>query len=81
MRSYFSTARAKRIASGNIQPFQNGRPEVGFVQDFSLEYQQRAGQLSNLTVENTYAQQTYKMFKDLLDNYNKAQDDAIGTVK
>jgi flagellar basal body rod protein FlgG len=68
-------------AAGPLQTFANGRPEVGFVQGNTLEFPSRAGQLAQITVENTYAQQTYKMFKDFLDNYNRSSDDAIGTVK
>jgi hypothetical protein len=68
--------------AGSLQAFNNGTPgKVGFVQSSSLELPSRAGQLSQLTVENTNAQQTYKMFKDFLDNYNRAADDAIGTIK
>jgi flagellar basal body rod protein FlgG len=69
-------------SAGPLQAFNNGTPgKVGFVQPNTLEFPSRAGQLAQLQVENTNAQQTYKMFKDFLDNYNRAADDAIGTVK
>ncbi|MNS21968.1 Flagellar hook protein FlgE [compost metagenome] len=68
--------------AGALQVFNNGTPgKVGFVQSNTLEMVNREGQLASLQVENTNAQQTYKMFKDFLDNYNRAVDDAISTVK
>ncbi|MFN3430770.1 MAG: hypothetical protein ACK46X_12535 [Candidatus Sericytochromatia bacterium] len=68
--------------AGALQVFNNGTPgKVGFVQSSTLEFAAREGALAALQVENTNAQQTYKMFKDFLDNYNRAVDDAISTVK
>jgi flagellar hook protein FlgE len=69
------------VASGGIQAFANGRPEVGFVQSQTLEMPDRVGAIGMLQVESAQAQQTYKMFKDMLDNFNKSTDDAIGLVR
>lgn len=67
--------------SGDIQAFANGRREVGFVQANSLEFVDRTGIIGELQVETAQAQQTYKMFKDMLESFNRSTDDAIGTVR
>ena len=68
-------------AAGPMAAYPSGRPEVGFIQPSSLEMPDRTGGMAQIQVETNYAQQAYKMFKDLLDNYNRATDDAIGTVR
>lgn len=67
--------------AGPLQALPNGRPEVGFVQPSSLEFMDRTGAQAQIQVETNYAQQSYKMFKDMLDSYNRMVDDAIGTVR
>lgn len=68
-------------ASGPIRTFANGRPEVGFIQTDSIEVPNRAGAGSLIQVDTVKATNTYKIFKDMLDNFNKATDDALGLVK
>lgn len=68
-------------SSGPMRAFKNGDAEVGLVRSDALEYPSRLSLQAELTVETTYAQQTYKLFKDMLDSYNKMVDDAIGTVR
>lgn len=67
--------------SGPIQAFPDGRPEVGFVQSNSREMVERSGAQAELLFESNQATQTYKIFKNLLDEYNKATDEAINVVK
>ncbi len=67
--------------AGPVRVFPNGRPEVGFVQSDSIEVPNRAGQASILATETTTATQTYKIFKDMLTEFNKTVDDAIQLVK
>lgn len=78
---YGSTTYALTATAGPLQAFQNGRNEVGFVQPSSREMINRAGYQSMLLFESNQATQTYKILKDMLDNYNRAVDDAINTVK
>lgn len=67
--------------SGDIQPFPNGSAEVGFVQASSLEIPKRGGLASELQLETSRAQQHYKIFKDMLEKFEKSDDDAISLVK
>lgn len=67
--------------SGPLKAFPNGRPEVGFIQTSSIEVPNRAGAGAQIQIDTVKATQTYKIFKDMLDNFNKATDDAIGLVK
>lgn len=69
------------VSSGPVEPFPNGSPAVGFVQPNTLENPNIIGQLGELQVETSQAQQTYKMFKDMLENFNRSTDDAINVVK
>lgn len=78
---YGSVVYQATLASGAIEPFQNGSPEVGFVQSSTLEIPRRGGIGSELSIESAKAQQHYKIFKDMLENFNKSTDDAIGVVK
>lgn len=77
---YGDTVYSLPSSAGPLQVFQNGSAQVGFVQTNSLEYAPRIGLQNELTVESTEAQQAYKMFKDMLDTYNKSVDDAISLV-
>jgi flagellar hook protein FlgE len=67
-------------ASGTVQPLPNGQAGVGFVQTNSLEYPNRNFSQTELLIEASQAAQTYKMFKEMLDDYNKMTDDAVGLV-
>ncbi|MDB5096660.1 MAG: flagellar hook-basal body protein [Cyanobacteria bacterium RYN_339] len=67
--------------SGPMQIFANGRAEVGFIQASSIEQPSRVGAAALLQVDTQKATQTYKIFKDMLDNFNKTTDDAISVVK
>lgn len=78
---YGSTVYALTEAAGPLRGLPNGRPEVGFVQPSSREMINRAGYQAALLFESNQATQTYKILKDMLDNYNRAVDDAINTVK
>lgn len=70
-------------ASGPVMGFASGRSEVGFAQGGALEHDWTAiGQRSaELSVENMNARAAFKMFKELLDNYNRMADDAINSVR
>lgn len=68
-------------SSGPIKIFPNGRPEVGFVQASSIEIPNRIGAAGILAAETTTAVQTYKIFKDMLTEFNKSVDDSINLVK
>lgn len=81
MSAYGPTTYEVTAASGQIQAFANGSREVGFVQTHSLEFAQSVGLSTELQVESTEAAQTYKLFKDLLDNYNRATDDVLGLIR
>lgn len=78
---YGDTVYQATNASGPLSAFANGRPEVGFIQTSSIEVPNRAGAGGELQIETVKATQTYKIFKDMLDNFNKATDDALGLVK
>lgn len=69
------------LTSGPIEGFASGRPEVGFAQSNSLEIPLRPGAQQELEMETARAQQTYKIFKDMLDTFNKSTDDALGLVR
>ena len=68
-------------SSGPLQPFANGHPKVGFVQANSLEFQDRLRMQGELQLDLSFASQTFKLLKDMLDNVNRMDDDAINTVK
>lgn len=69
-------------ASGPMAVFPNGQqPEVGFVQANSLEMPSRIGWSGIYQTETIQATQTYKIFKDMLTEFNKTTDDAINLVK
>jgi flagellar basal body rod protein FlgG len=78
---YGSTIYQLTDTAGPLKAFANGRAEVGFVQASSIEIPNRAGVAAELEHETTIATQTYKIFKDMLDNFNKTDDDAISLVK
>lgn len=78
---YGNLVYAATVTSGEIEGFASGRPEVGFAQANSLEIPLRPGTQQELEMETARAQQTYKIFKDMLDNFNKSTDDALGLVK
>jgi flagellar hook protein FlgE len=67
--------------SGPLQTARVGDDPVGFIQTSALENRNRAGATGFLEVESAHAQQTYKIFKDMLENFNKTTDDALGLVK
>lgn len=69
------------LTSGPIRAFQNGDGEVGFVQPNTLERPSMIQGQAELQVQTAFAQQAYKMFKDMLDSYNKTVDDAIGLIR
>ncbi|HEY9722139.1 MAG TPA: hypothetical protein V6D47_09000 [Oscillatoriaceae cyanobacterium] len=77
---YGSAIYSLPTSAGPLQVFQNGSAQVGFVQTNSLEFAPRIGLQNELTVEMTESQQAYTMFKNMLDTYNKAVDDAISLV-
>lgn len=78
---YGNTVYEPNASAGFIQPLPNGSAAVGFVQASTLEYPSRIGGQAQLTLETTQASQTYKLIKDMLDSYNRAVDDAIGTIR
>jgi flagellar hook protein FlgE len=78
---YGSTVYELTMNAGPLKAFNDGRPEVGFIQTFALENRDRAGATGALETESAHAQQTYKIFKDMLENFNKTDDDALGLVK
>lgn len=67
--------------SGPVQPFPNGHARVGFVQSNKLEFQSRMRMQGELQLDLSFASQTYKLLKDMLENVNRMDDDAINTVK
>lgn len=78
---YGSTVYETNPSSGALQALPNGDTRVGFVQPNTLEFMSRVGNNAQLQLETNQASQTYKLIKDMLDNYNRAADDAIGLVK
>lgn len=78
---YGSTVYSLTNEAGPLKAFANGRPEVGFVQASALEMPERVGTPAQIEEETTKAVETYKIFKDMLDNFNKTNDDALGLVK
>lgn len=79
---YGSTTYEITPASGDIQVFPNGRqPEVGFVQPSSIEMPSRVGWSGILQAETIQATQTYKIFKDMLTEFNKTVDDSINLIR
>jgi flagellar hook protein FlgE len=79
--NYGDTIYLPNNLSGAIKPFPNGSDQVGFVQSNSIEMRQRAGASAELQVDTVKATQTYKIFKDMLDSFNKTDDDALSLVK
>lgn len=67
--------------AGPLTSYANGRAEVGFVQASSIEIPNRVGTPAEIEEETTKALETYKIFKDMLDNFNKSVDDATSLVK
>lgn len=78
---YGDTVYSVTGTSGPMRVFPNGRPEVGFVQASSIEVPDRVGAFAILQAETATAIQSYKIFKDMLTEFNKTTDDAIQTVK
>jgi flagellar basal body rod protein FlgG len=79
---YGATTYALNAATGPLSVFPNGRqPEVGFIQANSIEMPDRIGWAAIFQAEAYTATQTYKIFKDMLTEFNKTNDDAIGLVK
>ncbi len=78
---YGNTVYQVTDASGPLRVFANGRAEVGFVQAGVIEMPDRIGAGAILQTQVVTALQNYKMFKDMLDNFNKSVDDALGVVK
>lgn len=68
--------------AGLLRVFPNGQqPEVGFVQANSIEMPSRIGWSGIHQAETIQATQTYKIFKDMLTEFNKTTDDAINLIK
>lgn len=79
---YGSTVYDISREAGLLRVFPNGQqPEVGFVQANSIEMPSRIGWSGIHQTETIQATQTYKIFKDMLTEFNKTTDDAINTVK
>jgi flagellar hook protein FlgE len=78
---YGTTIYLPNNLSGPTSSYQNGADQVGFVQSNSIEVPQRAGASAELQVDTVKATQTYKIFKDMLDSFNKTDDDALSLVK
>lgn len=79
---YGSTVYDITREAGLLRTFPNGQqPEVGFVQANSIEMPSRIGWSGIHQTETIQATQTYKIFKDMLTEFNKTVDDAINTVK
>jgi len=78
---YGDTVYQLTSTAGPLRVFANGRAEVGFVQASSIELMDRTGASAILSAETNTAVQTYKIFKDMLTEFNKSTDDAIQTVK
>lgn len=78
---YGDTIYRATAASGRVQTFANGAPQVGFVQSSSIEIPNRYGVAALFSTETNTAIQTYKIFKDMLTEFNKTTDDTINLVK
>jgi flagellar basal body rod protein FlgG len=79
---YGVTTYAPNGVTGPLSVFPNGRqPDVGFVQANSIEMPDRIGWAAIYATETFTAVQTYKIFKDMLTEFNKTNDDALGLVK
>lgn len=79
---YGNTTYALTSGSGPVRVFRNGNvPEVGFIQPSSLELPSRVGWSGIYQAETIQATQTYKIFKDMLTEFNKTVDDAINLIK
>ncbi|MEB3197465.1 MAG: hypothetical protein VKP62_09710 [Candidatus Sericytochromatia bacterium] len=77
-----TTTYAVTPLSGPISAFPNGRqPNVGFVQPRSIETPNRVGWLTIHQAESFTATQTYKIFKDMLTEFNKTVDDTVNLIR